>query len=412
MALIRIDEQPREKPREQPRVAPPAPPAPRGFALWALGFRPFYLGGALFGTAAVLAWLAELDGFPMAALHAYLPGSLWHVHEMIFGFASAIVVGFLLTAVRAWTSVTPAAGKSLIALCVLWLAGRVAVACAPAAVAMTVDIAFLPVSAIVLLRVLVHGQNKHNIFLPAALALLATTNFAFHFSAASGHMDWALRSAYMAVGLLVLFVTIIGGRVIPTFTTNAIPGQTIKKWRFVEASIMPLTLLPFVLDGFGVSGPVLAAAAAAAAVVQAMRVIGWRVWHVGNRPILAILHIAYSWIAVGFLMLALAALGVVSHSLAIHAFTVGAVSGAIMAMITRTARGHTGRPLVAGAVEKLCYALLVLAALFRALVPALAPQLTFVAINVSAVCWFVAFGAYFVRYAPWLVRARIDGKEG
>lgn len=410
MALTRIDE-PRAAPRAAPQAAPEAAPQ-RGFALWALGFRPFYLGGALFATLAMLAWLAELNGHPLPALHPYMPGMLWHVHEMIFGFAAAIVTGFLLTAVRAWTAVTPAEGKSLAALFVLWVAGRVAVGYASAPIAMTLDIAFLPVSAIVLLRVLVHSKNRHNIFLPIALALLATANVAFHITAAIGRADLALRSAYIAVGLLVLFVTIIGGRVIPSFTTNAVPGHEVKKYAFAERSIMLLTLIPFLLDGFGVSGPILAVAAAAAAFVQFTRVFGWRAWRVGYRPILTVLHIAYAWIPVGFVILALAAAGVVQHSLAIHTFTVGAIGGAIIAMMTRTARGHTGRPLRAGTMDIVCYVLLVLAVIFRALVPAFVPGLTQVAIDVSATCWIIAFACYFARYAAWLARPRIDGKPG
>lgn len=394
------------------QIGEPPARAGRGFALWALGFRPFYLGGALFGTAAMLAWLAELDGHPLPRLHPYLPGTLWHAHEMIFGFAAAIVAGFLLTAVRAWTSVTPAQGRSLAALWLLWLAGRAAVGYAPPAIAMIVDVAFLPVCALVLLRVLVHAKNRHNIFLPVALGLLALTNIVFHLAAIMGRPDWALRCAYVAVGLLVLFVTVIGGRIIPSFTVNAVPGFTYRRWRFVEAAVLPLTALAFVLDGFGAPGPVLAIAAALAACAQGLRLYGWRSWRVGNRPILAILHVAYAWIPLGFAMLALAALGFVAHSLAIHAFTVGAVGCAIVAMITRTARGHTGRPLVAGRAEMASYGLLVLAALMRVLVPVLWPQQTLVAIDVSGACWVVAFVVYCGRYAGWLWSPRLDGKEG
>ncbi|HKT97823.1 MAG TPA: NnrS family protein [Paraburkholderia sp.] len=394
------------------QIGEPPARARRGFALWALGFRPFYLGGALFGTAAMLAWLAELDGHPLPRLHPYLPGMLWHVHEMIFGFAAAIVAGFLLTAVRAWTSITPAQGKSLAALWLLWLAGRAAVGYAPPAVAMAVDVAFLPVCALVLLRVLVHAQNRHNIFLPVALGLLALTNVAFHVTAIMGRPDWALHSAYVAVGLLVLFVTVIGGRIIPSFTVNAVPGFAYRRWRFVEAAVVPLTALAFVLDGFGAPGPAIALAAALAACAQGLRLVGWRSWRVGNRPILAILHVAYAWIPLGFAMLALAAIGLVAHSLAIHAFTVGAVSCAIVAMITRTARGHTGRPLVAGRAEVACYGLLVLAAIVRVLIPLLWPQQALAAIDVSGACWVVAFAVYCARYAGWLWSPRLDGKEG
>ena len=394
------------------QTAERADPAQRGFALWALGFRPFYLGGALFAAAAMLAWLAELDGHPLPSFHPYLPGVLWHAHEMVYGFAAAILAGFLLTAVRAWTGVTAAKGRSLAALWLLWLAGRLAIAYCSPWLAIAVDIAFLPVCAVILLRVLVRVNNRHNIFLPIAIALLAATNLAFHWSALTGNIESALRSLYVAVGFLVVFVTIIGGRIIPSFTVNAVPGHTVRSWPFVESTIAPLTLLPFLLDGFGVAGPVTALAAVVAACLHALRIAGWRPLRVGPRPILAILHIAYAWIVPGFVMLAVASLGVIVHSLAIHAFTVGVIGGAIIAMITRTARGHTGRSLVAGPPDIVCYALIVVAAIVRAAVPALAPQQTLAAIDLSGACWITAFGLYFAGYVGWLTKPRLDGKEG
>ncbi|WP_028231853.1 NnrS family protein [Paraburkholderia mimosarum] len=394
------------------RIEEPSRPARGGFALWALGFRPFYLGGALFGAAALLAWMAAWSGHPLPGIRSYLPGMFWHAHEMIFGFGAAIVAGFLLTAVRAWTSVTPAQGKSLAALWLLWLAGRVAVAYAPPAIAAVVDSLFLPACALVLLRVLVHAKNSHNIFLPVALGMLAALNVAFQVSMLALRADWALHSAWLAVGMLVLFITIIGGRIIPSFTANAVPGHTARRWKAVERLVMPLSLFAFVFDAAFGSGVLVAVVAGAAACVQGARIWGWRSWRVGNRPIVAILHVAYAWILVGFALLALSALGFVAHTIAIHAFTVGAIGCAIMAMITRTARGHTGRKLVAGYVDVACYALLVLAALIRVLGPWVAPQWLAFWIEASAACWVVAFAAYCCRYASWLIAARVDGKEG
>lgn len=394
------------------RIEEPAPAPRSGFALWALGFRPFYLGGALFGAAALLVWLAAFAGHPLPGVSGYLPGVFWHVHEMIFGFGAAIVVGFLLTAVRAWTAVTPAQGKSLAALWLLWLAGRVALAHAPAAAAVPIDSLFLPVCALLVARVLLRAKNRHNLFLPVALALFGALNVAFHLAMLNGRADWALHSAYLAVGMLVLFITIIGGRIIPNFTANAVPGYAFKRWNTVERAVMPLSALAFVLDATLGSGAWVALAAGAAACAQAARLAGWKPWRVGNRPILAILHMAYAWIPLGFALLALAASGLVAHTLAIHAFTAGAVGGAIMAMITRTARGHTGRPLVAGRIEIACYALIVLAALIRVFGPWLAPQWLVFWIEASGACWVLAFAAYCWRYAGWLIAPRVDGKPG
>jgi len=391
-------------------IADAHPRGRRRAALWTLGFRPFYLGGALFGCVAMLVWLAMLDGYAPPRFAPALPGVLWHVHEMIFGFGAAIVAGFLLTAVRAWTAQNPAQGAPLAALWLLWLAGRVAVAFASPVVAAVVDVAFLPVVALALLRVLARANNRHNLFLPVALGLLAVLNLLFHAWAANGHADWALRAAYVAVGLLVVFVTIIGGRIIPSFTVNAIPGFAVRRWPLVEAAVVPLTALAFVLDGVAAAPPAVAAAALAAAFAHGLRQYGWRSWRVGNRPILAILHVAYAWIPAGCALLALAALGVVAHSVAMHAFTVGAIGCAIVAMITRTARGHTGRPLVAGRMELACYALLVAAALVRTLGPWLAPQALVLWIDVSGACWIAALAVYCARYAGWLASPRADGK--
>lgn len=275
-----------------------------------------------------------------------------------------------------------------------------------------VDSLFLPACALVLLRVLVGAKNSHNIFLPVALGMLAALNVAFHVSMLAGRADRALHSAYLAVGMLVLFITIIGGRIIPSFTANAVPGYTAQRWHAVERAVMPLSALAFVLDAALGSGVLVALAALAAACAQGARIWGWRSWRVGNRPILTILHVAYAWIPVGFGLLALAALGLVAHTVAIHAFTVGAIGCAIMAMITRTARGHTGRKLVAGGFDIACYALLVIAALIRVVGPWLAPQWLTLWIEASGACWVVAFAAYCYRYAGWLIAQRVDGKEG
>src|SRR6185437_7984810 len=149
-------------------------------ALWALGFRPFYLAGALFGGMAMLLWLGALAGWPLLDSTSYMSGTLWHVHEMIFGFGAAIVDGFLLTAVRAWTSVNPAHGASLAALWLLWLAGRIMMWSGAGPLGAIVDAAFLPVVALVMLRVLLTAKNRHNVFLPLALGLLALLNTLFH----------------------------------------------------------------------------------------------------------------------------------------------------------------------------------------------------------------------------------------
>jgi uncharacterized protein involved in response to NO len=392
-------------------VAKPRTTAGLGLPVLRLGFRPFYLGGAVFGAIAIALWLIALHGHSVAGSSPVMNGVLWHVHEMIFGFVAAIVVGFLLTAVRAWTTLETPRGALLAGLWLLWLAGRVLVWSGPEPIAAVVDCAFLPVLAIVLLRVLITARNRHNIFLPVALGLFGLLNIGFHWWAWSGRPDLSLRASYAAIGLVVMFVTVISGRVVPMFTTNAIPGFRMTRWKVIERLAVPTVILASVVDATDAAPWFIVACACAAATVHGIRIAGWHSWRVGPRPILWILHVAYAWIPIGFALLALAAAGAVPHSLAIHALTVGAIGCAIIAMITRTALGHTGRALVAGRAEMASYWLMIAAAIVRVFGPWFASGAT-VWIDIAGICWSAALIVYLVKYVPYLSASRIDGKAG
>ena len=398
------------------RVTEPVADPPRqeasDLAVLRLGFRPFYLGGAFFGSLAIAFWVFALHGYPVAGRSEALSGLLWHAHEMIFGFVAAIVVGFLLTAVRAWTSLDTPRGSSLAWLWLLWAAGRVLVWTGPEPVAAVVDCAFLPIVAVVLLRVLIAANNRRNLFLPVALALFGVLNTLFHWWAWQGRGDLALRDAYAAVGLVVMFVTVIAGRVVPMFTANAISGFSIKRWKLIETLAAPVVVLTFLADALPTPPLLIAACACTAAVVHGVRAAGWRSWRLGMRPILLILHVAYVWIPAGFVMLALAALGAVPHTLALHAFSVGAIGCAIIGMITRTALGHTGRPIVAGWAEIASYGLIIAAGLLRVFGPWLGGGTAQVWIDTAGLCWFAALVIYLLKYVPYLIAPRVDGKPG
>ena len=388
-----------------------APKHAIGPAVLRLGFRPFYLGGAGFGLVALALWLAALHG-RVAPGQAAMTGVAWHAHEMLFGFVAAIVVGFLLTAVRAWTSRPTPTGAPLAALWLLWAAGRILVWTGPEPVAAIVDVAFLPIAAIVLLRVLIAAKNRHNIFLPVALALYGLLDALFHWYVWEGRIDLALRAGYATTGLVIMFISVISGRVVPMFTTNAIAGFTVKRWKFIDTWATPAPLIALAADAVGAPAALVAACAAATAIVHAIRLIGWRSWRVGPRPILWVLHVACLWIPIGFALLVCAALGFVSHSLAIHALTVGAMGGAIIAMITRTALGHTGRALVAGPFEVASYWLMIAAALARVFGPMAFAASAGVWVDMAGGLWCAALIVYLVRYVPFLSAPRIDGKSG
>ncbi len=395
----------------QPTTKPSSQSAP-GLPLLRLGFRPFYLGGAGFAVLAIALWLATLHGYPVAGRAAPVNGLVWHVHEMIFGGLAAIVVGFLLTAVRAWTSLDTPRGAPLMWLWGLWAAGRVLVYYGPEWLAAGIDSLFLPVVAIVLMRVLIKANNRRNMFLPVALGAFGALNALFHWWAWQGRVDLSLQAANAAIGLVVMFVTVIAGRVVPMFTSNAVPGYCAKRWKWIETLAAPSVVITLLADAFLALPALTIVCAGLTALIHGIRLAGWRSWRAGPRPILAILHVAYAWIPIGFALLALAAAGTIAHSLAIHALTVGAIGCAIMGMITRTALGHTGRALIAGRFEMACYGLIIAAALLRVFGPWLASGATSVWIDAAGVCWLAAFAVYLMRYAPYLVMSRVDGKDG
>jgi len=381
-----------------------------GWPLLRLGFRPFYLGTALLACLAVPLWIAIFLGriqvpLPMSPL-------LWHAHEMLFGFAAGVVVGFLLTAVKAWTGLETARGPLLGALALLWLAARLASLVAPYAVYATLDMLLLPAVAAVLLRVLVKAGNKRNIPLICLLLLMAAANLVFHLSVLGIVAVPAVSALYAELALILMVVSVITGRVVPMFTRNVTPGLVINMPRKFELSLLAVTAVALALWVFAAPAPVVLVASLAAGVMHAVRLWKWHPQVTFKRPILWILHASYAWLPLGFVLLALAQLGWVVPSLAVHAFAVGVIGGLIIGMVTRTARGHTGRPLQPSHGEVVAYALVMLAAVLRVLVPAVQPAWYAYALEGAACLWAIAFAIYLVIYTPWLMRTRLDGKDG
>lgn len=389
---------------------PPSPFAVQGWPVLRLGFRPFYLGTALLACLSVPLWIAVFLG------HVQLPMSLqpllWHGHEMLFGFAAGVVAGFLLTAVKAWTGLPTLRGPLLGALVLLWLAARLAVFVAPYPVFAVLDMLVLPLVAWVLLRVLLRSGNKRNIPLISLLLLMALANGVFHLSVLGLVALPAVSALYAQLGLIVMVICVMTGRVVPMFTKNVTPGLVIEIPPRFEPLLLAATAAALLLWVLGAPAPLLAAAALLAAVLHAWRLWLWHPQVTFTRPILWILHASYAWMPLGFVLLALAQGGWVAQSLAVHAFGVGVIGGLIIGMVTRTARGHTGRPLQAGRAETLAYACVMLAAVLRVLVPALQPAWYAYALEGAACLWALAFALYLFVYTPWLTSTRLDGKDG
>lgn len=393
---------------QQPAHSPPAPSG--GFALFALGFRPFYLLAAALASVSVPLWLGQFLGVLPAA--GYLSGIAWHVHEMVFGFAAAVIVGFLFTAARAWTGLPTPSGAPLAALAALWLLGRVLVLTGPGWLAALADVAFLPVAALALWMPLRRSRNRNQFFV-GILLLFAGANLAFHLLQMGALEGTPTQYAKFALFLVVFIVSIMAGRVTPSFTKNAIPSANVRtsaKLDRLALAAIAAALLAIVSE----LPPMLnAALALLAAALHAVRLWRWDPLSTRSLPILWILHLSYAWIPVGLLLLAASAVTQrVPQALALHAFGIGAVGGMIMGMITRTARGHTARPLQASAAETTAYALVHAAALLRVVPPLIWPAVYPATLLVSAAAWSLAFLIYTVQYWPILSRPRLDGKPG
>jgi len=402
----------------QPLLQTPPPSRPAsarhgGLPVLALAFRPFYLLAAAFAVLSVGAWAAiYLGWWPAGAAQPPMGGMLWHAHEMVFGFAAAVVVGFLFTAGRNWTGLQTPRGAALAGLAALWLAARVLMWTGPAPLAVALDLAFLPLCAASFLHVLVRAGSKRNYGLAGALFLLWALNVAFHVALARGAVPAALQSAEAGIGLVVVFITVIGGRVIPMFTANSVPGVRIRRSPLAERTVVPLTLAAMAACALAPQGMITAALALLAALAHAVRLGGWGSRRALRRPLIGILHLAYVCLPLGLALLAAAALGHADRSSALHALTVGAIGCAIIGMITRTALGHTGRLLEARAVETAAYAAVFAAAVLRVAGPLVLPQYKPFWIAAAAVAWMAAFALYLFKYVPFLMRPRADGREG
>lgn len=391
-------------------AAAPVRPALQGWPVLRLGFRPFYIAAAALACLAVPLWVAAMLG--VVTLDLAVSPLLWHAHEMLLGFATGVIIGFLLTAVKAWTGLQTPRGAALAALVLLWLAARVAAWVAPYPVYAALDVVLLPTVAVIMLRVLLRAGNKRNLPLAGILFLLSLANLVFHLSV-MGWVSLAPTSAlYAALGLIVMVECVMAGRVVPAFTMSVNPGLKITVPKWLERAALASTAVGLALWVFAPAGWLTFAALAAAAAFQLARMLRWQSRVTLNRPILWILHLAYAWIPVGLGLLALAQPGWVVVSVGVHALAVGATGGLIIGMLTRTARGHTGRPLQASRAEVLAYVLVMAAAVLRVFVPLVAPQWYTVALVWAAAAWTLAFVIYLVMYVPWLTSTRLDGKDG
>jgi uncharacterized protein involved in response to NO len=385
--------------------------------LFAYGFRPFFLAAGLAAVLVVPAWLVMLafGSMPLGAL----PPQLWHAHELFYGFVGAALAGFLLTAVPSWTGAKGFGGAPLAAAASAWLLGRVAFAFASSLPFWTVAVAelsFLPAVALLLAPPLVRSRNRNTPLL-VVIALLWVTDAAFLAGLGRGDPLLSSRSLRIAIDLMLVVLTVIGGRIVPSFTANALrrrgEAPEIRSHAWLERSVIALMIAVVLVDLWRPDGSLAGWLAALVAIAQGTRLSGWRSLRTRGEAILWVLHVGYAWLPFGFALKALwllAGVGWAAHWL--HALTMGAFGTMILAVMTRAALGHTGRELKIGWSTATAYILLTLAVVARVFASGLWPSQYLWILIASGALWTAAFAVYLTVYAPILVLPRADGKAG
>lgn len=406
--------------RRPENLGPKASRGPRRLApraLFRYGFRPFFLGAGLLAALMIPWWAgAFVFGVPLGTAW---PAALWHGHEMLFGFICAAIAGFLLTAVPSWTGARGIAGWPLVAVSGLWVLGRVLVAVSaifPLPLVAAVDLLFLPALGSLVLPPLLRARNR-NAPLLAVLAALWTANLAFYWGLAADDVAFARHALLIGIDIVLLLVTVIGGRIVPAFTSAALKQCGVGAMLRISPFLTPLAvgamLALIASDLFTLESRLAGAVALVAGAIHAVRLAQWGGWRALRMPIVSVLHIAYLWLPLGLALKALALLfGMALGAFYLHALTIGAAATMILAVITRASLGHTGRPLLVSRSTVCAYALLTAAAAVRVFGPVSLAVSYRAIILIAASLWTAAFALFLAGYAPILLAPRADGKPG
>ncbi len=396
---------------------PNARPA-QGFAFFSAGFRPFFPFAGLSAAVTVLIWLMQFYG--LGSLNLPYDPMLWHAHEMVFGFASAVLAGFLLTAVPNWTGLDHVEGSSLKTLFFIWLAGRLAFLAAgilPDWLVMLCDLSFIPILIIFVLPPIVQAGNSRNyIFLPLIAAFWATNIFS-HLGLAL-NVSIALAGLHAGIYVALCLIALVGGRVIPSFTSNALrmagqPSETSTP-PLLDRWAMPIIALCGAFDVFLPGTIATAVVMLFAAGWHFVRMAKWRSFATFKQPLVWVLHVGYVFLPLGLALRGLSAfVPAIPPSAALHMMTLGAVGCMAIAIMSRAALGHSGRALKPSPITVLAYVLIISAALIRALTPIIAPGLqTTYGMGISGGLWSAGWLLFFAVYLPIAIKPRPDGRPG
>jgi uncharacterized protein involved in response to NO len=383
---------------------------PGPIALLSYGFRPFFLGAALWACIAMVLWIGLLSGFWTFAIG--YGGIAWHAHEFLFGYIAAVMTGFLLTAIPNWTGRLPLQGIPLFALFVLWLAGRVAMLTTDwigTGTAAIIDCVYLITVTALISREIVAGSNWRNLRVAVLVAFTAIANIVFQAEVlVYAGPNYGLR---LSVSAIVALIMVVGGRVTPSFTSNWLTRQgsqtrpaPLGRFDIGSIALAAIALIAWIAapDWYGT-----AALLFVMAIAQAARLSRWTGARTWREPILFVLHLAYAFVPLGALVLSVSILWprIMSTSGALHAWTTGAMGLMTLAIMTRATLGHTGRDVTSTPTTLAIYGAMLVAALARIAAPLL-PAFYYQMLLSAGVAWFSAFAVFVLTYGPMLVGAK------
>ena len=379
----------------------------QGWPLLANGFRPFFLLGSVYAGLAILVWLPVFYG-ELTLTSAFAPRD-WHVHEMLYGYLPAVITGFLFTAIPNWTGRLPLQGTPLLTLVIVWIAGRLAVTFSAETgwlVAMLIDASFLLLVAAAAAREILAGRNWRNLNVVVLVLLLLAGNVAFHLEAHfHGAADTGIR---IGIAVVVLLISLIGGRIIPSFTRNWLvrenPGRLpapLGRFDIIVVAIGALALVAWIVSS---ANRFTGTALVVAGLLHLVRLARWAGDRTGRERLLLILHIGYAFVPLGFLLNAASAFGLVPVGAGIHAWMAGAAGIMTLAVMTRATLGHTGQQLTASATTQAIYAAIIVAALSR-VCAVIDPAHSEPLLHLAAFTWAAAFFGFALAFGPLLAGA-------
>jgi uncharacterized protein involved in response to NO len=388
---------------------------PAALTIFAYGFRPFFLLAGLHASLSMLTWVGVLQGW--VAAPAGWPPAMLHGHEMIFGFASAALAGFLLTAVPSWTKAGPLRGWRLALLVLLWLSGRAAAAAgADPVLYAALDLAFLPGLAACIAPGILRASAKRKAIVLAILAAIWVANLGTHLTTLGAGFVSARWGNEFGLALFVLLIAIIGGRLIPPFTIGGMrmAGRPvdIAAARRLDRAVLATTAAWAASLALDLPDAAVAVAAALAALANGARFVRWRTLETLRIPLVWVLHLGYVWVVFGLLAASAGWMDWLPRASALHALGAGAVGTMVLAVMSRASLGHTGRKLEAGTPITLAYALVAMGALLRVLATVITDSTAEAMIPLSGALWAGGYALFCIVYTPILIRPRADGRPG